>query len=511
MLVYTTLFTLSDKLPENNKYIDMFYIWFTYLKRYGGLTPNDCVGLLVDEDTLNYMNSKQPFGYLSLYSPFSIQISIIPRPKNVLEGVLERYNIQHFTEYFTENLLNVYIDIDCLVIKNLPSLFRNFPQESTFFAFEEGLMTNDVYAKDLLSEENTKLAENLPGFTSGLFAWTHTPGQLDFLNSVVRGCKEWKNYVLYSLDQPFFNYELFLRMTQQKEKDFKICVIDKSVIAYNPLVFDTSLNSAYFANFCGKPGVDSCHYNKMIGFMYVSMLYMERSLQPPEVTYSNSKNEFGFLIEDENRNEIDTEFNEKDEQVLANRFIEADDIVLELGARYGSVSCVINSKLSCKTNQVSVEPDKTVWAALERNKTQNKCEFHILNGFLSGKKLTLEENGYSTFSKEDRNSSIPCLTLDEIQKKYNLDFNVLVADCEGYLETFLDENPNFLSKLRLVIFEADGSERCNYERIRFLLKNSNFKEIVGGFQNVWMSEVTSHTVVKCVEVPKDKNNLTDII
>jgi FkbM family methyltransferase len=225
---------------------------------------------------------------------------------------------------------------------------------------------------------------------------------------------------------------------------------------------------------------------------------MGSSLQPVGVTYSNCKNEFGFIIEDENRNKIDTEFTEKDEQVLANRFIEADDIVLELGARYGSVSCVINSKLSCKTNQVSVEPDKTVWAALERNKTQNNCEFHILNGFVSGKKLTLEENGYGTFSKEDSNSSIPSFSLDEIQKKYNLDFNVLIADCEGYLETFLDENPHFLNKIRLIIFEADSPDRCNYERIRFLLKTSNFKEIIGGFQNVWMSEIlnSSNTLGK---------------
>ncbi len=36
---------------------------------------------------------------------------------------------------------------------------------------------------------------------------------------------------------------------------------------------------------------------------------------------------------------------EKDEQDLANKYILEDDIVLELGARYGSVSCIINNKL----------------------------------------------------------------------------------------------------------------------------------------------------------------------
>ena len=49
---------------------------------------------------------------------------------------------------------------------------------------------------------------------------------------------------------------------------------------------------------------------------------------------------------------VDTEKLEKPEQELAEKYINKDDIVLELGARYGSVSCIINSKLSNKTNHV---------------------------------------------------------------------------------------------------------------------------------------------------------------
>ena len=55
-----------------------------------------------------------------------------------------------------------------------------------------------------------------------------------------------------------------------------------------------------------------------------------------------------FKIYDENRNLINTELWEKEEQDLARKYIQKDDIVLELGARYGSVSCIINSKLSHK-------------------------------------------------------------------------------------------------------------------------------------------------------------------
>ena len=36
-------------------------------------------------------------------------------------------------------------------------------------------------------------------------------------------------------------------------------------------------------------------------------------------------------------------------------FIKENDVVLELGARYGTSSCAINSKLKNKSNQVSVD------------------------------------------------------------------------------------------------------------------------------------------------------------
>ena len=88
-------------------------------------------------------------------------------------------------------------------------------------------------------------------------------------------------------------------------------------------------------------------------------------------------------------NKVDIEHMEKDEQELANKYILENDIVLELGARYGSDSCIINSKLNNKNNQVVVEPDDRVWNALEKNKNSNNCEFNIVKRFISNKKLDL--------------------------------------------------------------------------------------------------------------------------
>lgn len=196
-------------------------------------------------------------------------------------------------------------------------------------------------------------------------------------------------------------------------------------------------------------------------------------------------------IQDQYGNTVDIANMEKHEQDLVKQYIMENDIVFELGARYGSVSCIINSKLKCKTNQVVVEPDDRVWGALERNKTANKCEFHIVKGFVSGKKLGLTNldnwfGGYGATYFLNDESTIPSYTMEEIMKKHNLTFNVLVADCEGFLELFFDENPNFYDTLRLVIFEADYPNKCNYEKIRNTLKNKGFIEKLNGHQNVWI-------------------------
>ena len=192
---------------------------------------------------------------------------------------------------------------------------------------------------------------------------------------------------------------------------------------------------------------------------------------------------------DENNTLIDNNVIEKCEQDLAKQYILEDDVVLELGARYGSVSCAINKKLKNKLNQISVEPDKSVWNALEFNKIKNNCNFHIVKGFISNKKLDLELSGYAATFVENEKTQIKSYSLEEIKKQVNISkFSALVADCEGFLEIFFDENPELYDELRIIIFEADCQEKCNYEKIKQELFKKNFVEIIEGPQNVWMKK-----------------------
>ena len=196
--------------------------------------------------------------------------------------------------------------------------------------------------------------------------------------------------------------------------------------------------------------------------------------------YSNEK---GVVIQHE---KIETR-----EQELAEQYIEPEDCVLELGARYGTVSCCTNKKLNHKHHHVVVEPDSRVWDALEANKTYNECEFFIVKGFVSKKKHSLYNlhaggAGYATKSKEDENSTLYSIGLDELQMSLHLRFTVLIADCEGFLETFLDENPFFLDQLRCILFEKDYPKLCDYEKIKKSLREKGFVQEVDGFHEVWL-------------------------
>ena len=57
------------------------------------------------------------------------------------------------------------------------------------------------------------------------------------------------------------------------------------------------------------------------------------------------KNQFSILI--------DTNSIEKQEQDLVEKYILESDVVLELGARYGSVSCTINKKTKMQNKSSS--------------------------------------------------------------------------------------------------------------------------------------------------------------
>jgi len=195
-------------------------------------------------------------------------------------------------------------------------------------------------------------------------------------------------------------------------------------------------------------------------------------------------------IIDEDGNAVDTVKWENREQIHANAFVEPNDVVLELGARYGSVSVVINRKLNNPLNHVAVDPDERIWGCLERNREINGCKFHILKGVISQKPVALAElddcEGYGTTSVHTTEpTTVKSYTLEEVQEMYGLKFTTLVADCEGFLETFFDENPYMYDQLNTVLYETDYMWKCNYDKIAQNLKDHGLTNLWYGSHLVW--------------------------
>lgn len=196
-----------------------------------------------------------------------------------------------------------------------------------------------------------------------------------------------------------------------------------------------------------------------------------------------------FLVDENIKSIVNTKIDpwryETLEQYLTNKWITKNDIVLELGGRLGIVSLTINSRLKNKEHHVVVEPNQKIIPALKHNKKLFNAQFKICTKVISNKpvKYIIEKDQLGNYTEEinehDENdlsigNLVETIKHNDFYKHYKLKFNVLVADCEGCLEKFLDENEKLLEQLDLIIFEKDNVDRCNYKKIFKLLKKYDF-------------------------------------
>ncbi len=179
---------------------------------------------------------------------------------------------------------------------------------------------------------------------------------------------------------------------------------------------------------------------------------------------------------------------EPHEMKLAWEYVRPDDVVLELGARVGVVSCTIARRLKNQRNLVAVEPDQRAIYPLQKNRKANNCDFQIYPGFVSKLPLSLKDHHIWTHSFYDPESIMDRCTLEQLQENTDCTFNVLIADCEGFLESFYDENPWFFKQLRMVIFERDRPDACNYDKFEAGLTANGLRCVVKGFNSVWLKE-----------------------
>ena len=212
--------------------------------------------------------------------------------------------------------------------------------------------------------------------------------------------------------------------------------------------------------------------------------------------YKHTKDPFNDLIEFQlyniKNNLIKNTNWEYSEQQLLGKYVKKNDNVLQLGGNIGT-SCIYVDKIIDKNNtNICVEPNPRIIDVLKKNKTYNKSKFDIVYGIisekqhlrLSNKAQTDDNNLWGAKVADDGDIDITSYSLNKLS---NIDkINVLFADCEGCLEKFIDEYEHFLKQLRLIIYEADQNQICDYKKIEEILKKHTFKNVETSGQNyVW--------------------------
>ena len=133
------------------------------------------------------------------------------------------------------------------------------------------------------------------------------------------------------------------------------------------------------------------------------------------------------------------------EQLLTIEYIPRNAKVLELGSNIGRNTLVISSILDDESNLVTLECDPSTAKMLRYNRDLNRFKFQIENSALSMQRLFLK--GWDSFteaSKPDDAIEVNTITWKNLQKKYRIEFDTLVIDCEGALYYILMDMPKIL-------------------------------------------------------------------
>jgi FkbM family methyltransferase len=171
-------------------------------------------------------------------------------------------------------------------------------------------------------------------------------------------------------------------------------------------------------------------------------------------------------------------FNEEyPEQMMATRYLTGKENVLEIGGNIGRNTLVISYILAQQHNYnfVSLECDPNIANQLRHNKEINSLQFQVENAALSKRKLI--QQGWNTVASDtvlDGWTAVNTITWEDLEKKYNIQFDTLVLDCEGAFYYILMDMPEILKNVNLIIMENDYNDIAHKNYIDTILKQHNF-------------------------------------
>ena len=263
--VYTILYTLEDKKPEENEYVKIFLLWISQIAKINTVKT---IAILVDERTAEYMQQCTIFP--TIYD--NIQCNLImmysPVPKTHLDGMRMKY-----TRFDYEEDYLMYLDIDIFVLKPLMGLLNGCDLKSDICVHEE----RDIIDKDYSSALNERELQTIldsgikMGLSAGKFIIRNKEKRdLLFLKINEFICEN-PGTEYCTVEQPIFNRVLLLGTN-----DFKISTIHTEYITGN---LEKYSGQTILVDFCGECGYGWVHLNKMINFIVLNNI--QTSISPP--------------------------------------------------------------------------------------------------------------------------------------------------------------------------------------------------------------------------------------
>jgi len=169
------------------------------------------------------------------------------------------------------------------------------------------------------------------------------------------------------------------------------------------------------------------------------------------------------------------------EQLMSVMFICPNDKVLEIGSNLGRNTLTIMSLLSNQSHLVTLECNPEIHKQLLINRELNQGQFHAENAALSYRPLIIR--GWDSKPAEnpdvipDGFLAVNTITFQQLQEKYHLVFNVLVADCEGALYYILLDNSHILDNIQTVIMENDYHDKQHKDIVDKTLVDAGFVRV----------------------------------
>lgn len=200
---------------------------------------------------------------------------------------------------------------------------------------------------------------------------------------------------------------------------------------------------------------------------------------------------------------------EEDEWTLARALITPASTVLELGARFGTTSCVLSQMTNNSGFVASVEIDHSVFEDLEHNRRRHHCNFLIVRAAVSRQNLygfsrtdeygnralrcdsnTTTRQGCtysgarkveSYYAERRRRGSarkIPTVSFEDVERQLGRPIDTLLIDCEGCIESLLEGQLHILRGIRLILMEEDMYAFVDYNKWHRVFQRQ-------GFQRIW--------------------------